>query len=144
MIGHDYTVINWREMGISAACPALDALEVTAYIRPPVISTERGPRLSEQELKTRLTAVMPRLGGLGAIIAFDFGEDGKYVVDARGATAKMAGPDAEPACTIKATGATMLKLIDGSLDPMLAYTLGKLKISGSMGVAMKLASSLGS
>lgn len=99
--------------------------------------------MADKELEARLTAVMPRLGGLGAIIAFDFGDDGKYVVDARGAVAKLAGPDAEPVCTIKATGANMLKLIDGSLDPMLAYTLGKLKISGSMGVAMKLASSLG-
>ena len=99
--------------------------------------------MSNKELEAQLTAVMPRLGGLGAIIGFDFGVDGKYIVDARGAVAKLAGPDAEPACTIKATAANMLKLIDGSLDPMLAYTLGKLKISGSMGVAMKLASSLG-
>lgn len=99
--------------------------------------------MSDESLQERLSAAMPRLGGLGAIIAFDFGADGKYVVDARGAVAKLADDDADPACTIKATGATMLKLLDGSLDPMLAYTLGKLKISGSMGVAMKLASSLG-
>ena len=99
--------------------------------------------MADEDLKERLTKVLPRLGGIGAIVAFDFGEDGKYVVDARGASAKMADADAEPACTIKATGATMIKLIEGSLDPMLAYTLGKLKISGSMGVAMKLASTLG-
>jgi putative sterol carrier protein len=98
--------------------------------------------LADKELEERLTSVMPRLGGIGAIVAFDFGEDGRYVVDARGAVAKIAGADSEPACTIKASGATMRKLIDGSLDPMLAYTLGKLKISGSMGVAMKLASTL--
>ncbi|HEY1722130.1 MAG TPA: SCP2 sterol-binding domain-containing protein [Magnetospirillaceae bacterium] len=98
--------------------------------------------MADESLKDRLTAMMPRLGGLGAIIAFDFGDDGKYVVDARGAVAKLADDDADPACTIKASGSTMLKLIEGSLDPMLAYTLGKLKISGSMGVAMKLASSL--
>ncbi len=99
--------------------------------------------MDETDLQAMLTAVIPRLGGLGAIVAFDLGEDGKYIVDGRGAVAKLAGPDAEPACTIKATGVTMSKLIEGSLDPMLAYTLGKLKISGSMGIAMKLASSLG-
>src|SRR5262249_27178262 len=99
--------------------------------------------LSDETLEERLKALMPRLGGFGAVIAFDFGTDGKYVVDATGPVAKLADEDADAACTIKASGATMLKLIDGSLDPMLAYTLGKLKISGSMGVAMKLASSLG-
>jgi putative sterol carrier protein len=97
----------------------------------------------KEELEARLTEVLPRLGGIGAIIAFDFGADGKFIVDARGAVAKLVGADADPACTIKASGANMLKLIDGTLDPMLAYTLGKLKISGSMGVAMKLASTLG-
>jgi putative sterol carrier protein len=94
-------------------------------------------------LKDQLTAAMPRLGGLGAVVAFDLGDDGTYVVDARGSVAKLAPDGADPACTIKASGATMQKLLAGTLDPMLAYTLGKLKVSGSMGVAMKLASSLG-
>jgi len=99
--------------------------------------------LSDDNVRERITAAIPRLGGLGAIIAFDLGDDGKYVVDARGSVARLAGDDADPACTIKATGATMLKLLAGSLDPMLAYTLGRLKVSGSMGIAMKLASALG-
>jgi len=30
----------------------------------------------------------------------------------------------------------------GALNPMLAYTLGKLKVDGSMGVAMKVAALL--
>jgi putative sterol carrier protein len=33
-------------------------------------------------------------------------------------------------------------LIDGELNAMMAYTLGKLKIDGSMGVAMKVAALL--
>lgn len=99
--------------------------------------------LADETLEERLKVAMPRLGGLGAVIAFDFGADGKYVVDATGPVAKLTDEDAEAACTIKVSSATMEKLLEGSLDPMLAYTLGKLKISGSMGVAMKLASSLG-
>ena len=35
-----------------------------------------------------------------------------------------------------------MKLIAGRLSPMLAFTLGKLKVEGSKGVAMKLASLL--
>ena len=36
----------------------------------------------------------------------------------------------------------MAKLMDGALNPMMAYTLGKLKIEGSMGIAMKVAALL--
>jgi putative sterol carrier protein len=36
----------------------------------------------------------------------------------------------------------MQQLIDGRLSPTLAYTLGQIKIDGSLGVAMKLASML--
>lgn len=99
--------------------------------------------MTDESLQEQLNAALPKLGGIGAIIAFDLGADGKYVVDARGGTAKLAPDDAEPACTIKASGSTILKLLDGSLDPMIAYTLGKLKVSGSMGLAMKIASALG-
>ncbi|WP_332308109.1 SCP2 sterol-binding domain-containing protein [Elstera litoralis] len=35
------------------------------------------------------------------------------------------------------------KLIDGQLDPMLGYTFGKIKVAGSLGVAMKLVNALG-
>ncbi len=99
--------------------------------------------MSDETFKEQINAALPRLGGLGHVVAFDLGEDGTFVVDARGALAKFANDEADPACTIKVSGATMHKLLTGSLNPMLAYTLGKLKISGSMGVAMKLASSLG-
>ena len=34
------------------------------------------------------------------------------------------------------------KLLDGTLNPMLAYSMGKLKIDGSMGLAMKVAALL--
>ena len=34
----------------------------------------------------------------------------------------------------------MEKLMAGTLNPTLAYSLGKLKVDGSLGVALKLAS----
>jgi putative sterol carrier protein len=36
----------------------------------------------------------------------------------------------------------LVQLIDGRLSPTLAYTLGQIKVEGSLGVAMKLASLL--
>jgi putative sterol carrier protein len=48
----------------------------------------------------------------------------------------------EAVCTIRVSAENMEKLMAGALNPMLAYTLGKLKIDGSMGVAMKVAALL--
>jgi putative sterol carrier protein len=42
--------------------------------------------------------------------------------------------------TIKISGANLGKLMAGGLDPTLAYMTGKLKVEGSMGVALKLTS----
>ncbi len=47
-------------------------------------------------------------------------------------------PDATT--TIKISPENLKKLMDGALDPTLAYMTGKLKVEGSMGVALKLTS----
>jgi putative sterol carrier protein len=40
--------------------------------------------------------------------------------------------------TITITAANLGKLLNGQLDPTLGYMTGKLKVEGSMGVALKL------
>ena len=45
--------------------------------------------------------------------------------------------------TMKLTSANLEKMLAGSLDPTLAYMTGKLKVEGSLGVAMKLSGMLG-
>ncbi|HET6156862.1 MAG TPA: SCP2 sterol-binding domain-containing protein [Dongiaceae bacterium] len=47
-------------------------------------------------------------------------------------------PDATT--TIKISPENMKKLMEGALDPTLAYMTGKLKVEGSMGVALKMTS----
>jgi putative sterol carrier protein len=42
--------------------------------------------------------------------------------------------------TITISPANLQKLLQGGLDPTLAYMTGKLKVEGSMGVALKLTS----
>ena len=49
---------------------------------------------------------------------------------------------AEVGCTIRLSPATLDQLLDGALSPTWAYTTGKLKVEGSLGVAMKLAARL--
>lgn len=80
--------------------------------------------------------------GLGARVLFDLGDDGALLVDATAAPPEISVEPGEADCTIRLSLANMQKLIAGNLNPTLAYAMGKLKISGSMGLAMKVAALL--
>lgn len=80
--------------------------------------------------------------GLNARVKFDFGDDGALVVDATATPPTLSRAALEAACTIRLSIDDLEKLIAGALNPTLAYMSGKLKISGSMGVAMKVATLL--
>lgn len=100
------------------------------------------------DLEERLRDSLSRLNRLGAMVRFDLGEDGRWLVDARRAPPTLVqqngdDDDFDPACTIRISSDNLLKLMAGRMDPMLGYTLGKIKVSGSMGVAMKLVSAMG-
>jgi putative sterol carrier protein len=102
--------------------------------------------MSSEDIQKTLIAVLPRLADLDAIIKFDLGEDGRWLVDARQSEPCLrqeieAEEDAD--CTLNLSFKTLDKLLDGSMDPMLAYGLGRIKVRGSMGLAMKLVSALG-
>ena len=56
--------------------------------------------------------------------------------------ASVAAKDGEADSTLTLTPDSLEKMIAGGLDPTFAYMTGKLKISGSMGVALKLAAML--
>jgi putative sterol carrier protein len=91
-----------------------------------------------QTLESNLAA----FAGLGAKVAFDLGEDGAITIDATTSPPALSTALDEADCTIRVSADNMAKLMDGSLNPMMAYTLGKLKIDGSMGIAMKVAALL--
>lgn len=93
----------------------------------------------DEVLEERLRAVLPALSRLGAVVRFDLGKEGRALLDARTAPATLATEGDDPAdCTITISKDNLLKLMDGKLDPMLGYTLGKIRVAGSLGVAMKL------
>jgi putative sterol carrier protein len=49
-----------------------------------------------------------------------------------------AGASAGAKCTVNATDADFLNIVNGKLNPQMAFMSGKLKIQGDMGLAMKL------
>jgi putative sterol carrier protein len=66
-------------------------------------------------------------------------DEGTIMLDSAGARAADEAADV----TMTATAETFQGMLDGEVNPTMAFMSGKLKIDGSMGEAMKLASVLG-
>lgn len=87
---------------------------------------------------------LSRLSRLGAVVRFDLGSDGDWLVDARtDAPTLEEDSDQDADCTIRISSENLAKLMAGRMDPMLGYAMGKIKISGSTGIAMKLVNAIG-
>ena len=84
------------------------------------------------------------LKSLNHIVLFDLCDDGKVLLDATGDEVKItpnpASDDAET--TLVLSPENMMKLMNGDLNPMVAFTMGCLKVFGSKGIALKLSSLL--
>jgi putative sterol carrier protein len=81
--------------------------------------------------------------GLDVIIQYDLSGDGGsqyYAVIANGACAMNEGKHDSPTMTVSMAASDFVDMIQGRLDGMSAFMSGKLRISGDMGLAMKLQS----
>lgn len=72
-------------------------------------------------------------------LKFDCGSDGVIVIADGAASTEDRATD----CTLKLSSDNLGKLLAGKLNPMTAVMMGKIKISGDMGVAMKLSKLIG-
>lgn len=93
------------------------------------------------QIEARMRAQATQFAGLKARVMFDFGADGALYLDALGMPSVSRDP-IDVVTTLKISLADFAKLIDGKLSPTLAFTFGKLKVKGDMGVALKLSSLL--
>lgn len=80
---------------------------------------------------------------LNAVFQFDISgaEGGTWVIDARPGKDSgfvTQGPSSDAQCTITISDSDWVGLTSGKLNPMNAFMMGKIKISGDMGLAMKL------
>lgn len=92
------------------------------------------------EVTQRVTSLAQSHGGkVGSTIKFAF-EDGSYILLNDSVSPAVVSNDDAPAdCTVKVSLENFIKLLDGEMNAMGAYMMGRLKIDGDMGVAMKLA-----
>jgi putative sterol carrier protein len=93
-----------------------------------------------QDLTTKIRDKMGQDSGLGAVLKFDLGDDGVIVLDGKGDPNTVSNDDTDADCTVGVKLDDLAAMMAGELDPMAAFSLGKLRIDGDMGVAMKLGS----
>jgi putative sterol carrier protein len=98
--------------------------------------------MSVARITETLESHLSAFAGLGAKVAFDLGADGAISVDATLSPPSLSDELDGADCTIRISAENLVKLIEGALNPMMAFTLGKLKVDGDMGVALKVAALL--
>lgn len=76
--------------------------------------------------------------GLGATLKFDCGADGVIVIDGKSTPNTVSNDNVDVDCTVGITLDNLNALLSGDLEPATGFMAGKLKVSGDMGVAMRL------
>lgn len=82
-----------------------------------------------------------KAAGVDAVIQFSLTGDQAgdwYVTIADGACKVDEGTAEDPKLTINADGQDMLRIFTGEINAMAAFSGGKLKLSGDLGLSMKL------
>ena len=79
-----------------------------------------------------------KIAGLNNTYAFDVKGVGAWTVTVSDGVVSVADGKHDADCTISASEDTLLKIVSGKANPAMAYAMGKLKIDGDMGVALKL------
>lgn len=86
----------------------------------------------------KVTAKLSRAVAMNARIKFDFGDDGRIFVDATQDPPVVSHDDEDADVTLISSLDTFEGILNGTQDPNVAFLMGKLKIQGSMGLALKL------
>lgn len=95
-----------------------------------------------EDVTTKIKQKMSRASHIKARVKFDFGDDGVIFIDSTGDTPVVSHEDQEADTTLICSLETFSELLEGKKDPNIAFMMGKLKVQGSMGLAMKLNSIL--
>ncbi|SEO27071.1 SCP-2 sterol transfer family protein [Paracoccus alcaliphilus] len=85
-----------------------------------------------------VTKLQEKLGSFSSTAKFVIEDEGAIMIDSDGVRAG----DEDAEVTLTASRETFEGILDGSVNPTMAFMSGKLKLDGSMGVAMQLGQAL--
>lgn len=92
-------------------------------------------------LSHAITALSNKLGdGFDGSAKFEITGEGSILVDGDGVREGTEADEAD--VTMTASAETFQGIMEGDINPTMAFMTGKLKIAGNMGMAMKLGSAL--
>jgi len=95
----------------------------------------------ERHIPDRLKAKPDVVSKINAVYQFNISGPGggSWSVDCTAPGGRIAEGSASNArCTVTATDGDFLAIVNGKLNPQMAFMSGRLKIQGDMGLAMKL------
>jgi putative sterol carrier protein len=95
----------------------------------------------ERHIPERLKAKPDVVAKINAVYQFNISgpDGGTWSVDCTAPGGAIATGQAQsPRCTVACAGGDLLNIVNGKLNPQMAFMSGKLKIQGDMGLAMKL------
>ena len=91
-----------------------------------------------EQFKKRAESSSPLGGKLKFLV-----DENPVLIDGSGEENIVSMSDEESDCTIEVSTEVLEKLRDGEINPMMAVMGGQIKISGDMGLAMKVQSLIG-
>lgn len=91
-----------------------------------------------QAITEAIRAKVGDSSGLDAVLKFDCGADGVIVIDGKAHPNTVDNANRDADCTVTISHENLVALLKGELNPMNGFMMGKFKVSGDMGVAMKL------
>ena len=86
------------------------------------------------EVQEKASTIKP----LGYLVKFVFEDDSSIFLDGKGESNQVGTEGGDPDTTIKIKQKSFLNLLRGKLDPTIAFMSGRIKVDGSLGVALKL------
>jgi putative sterol carrier protein len=94
--------------------------------------------MSVNDIETAFSAKLEAFGTLEATVKFDFSGETLFI-DGTKQPAVMSDADEDADCTLGISVDDLQSILNGELDPTMAFMTGRLKVKGSTTVAMKLA-----